>query len=128
MWILFHSASTPWRRAGSGLQTHRSWVETRVHSKMGEPGFEHGLEGERDRQGVHLHQAVGEEMQRRKIFFQSRRKLLRTLRKEYDFTIRGRAYGAGVARAGLKKKASMVCCGASTKYSQDLWEERVGQG
>lgn len=60
----------PW----SGLQTHRSWVEMRVHSKMGEPGFEHGLEGERDRQGVHLQQAVGEaekQMQRRKIFFRA---------------------------------------------------------
>lgn len=40
----------------------------RVHSKMGEPGFERGLEGERDRQGVHLQQAVGEAMPRRKIF------------------------------------------------------------
>lgn len=54
--------------------------------------------------------------------------MLRTLRKEYDFTIRGRAYWAGVARAGLKKTESMVCCGTSTKYSQDLWEEQGRTG
>lgn len=27
-------------------QRAKTWVETQVHSKMGEPGFEHGLEGE----------------------------------------------------------------------------------
>lgn len=62
-------------------------------------------------------------------FFQSGRNLLSTLRKKYDFTPKGRACWAGVARAGFgEERESMVCCGNSSKYSQDLWEEQGRTG
>lgn len=65
----------------SGLQTHRSWVETRIHNK-----------GVKETGKAFIFIRQWKKPCREGRFVQSRRKLLRTLRKEYSFTIRGGAY------------------------------------
>lgn len=103
------------------------WVETRAHSMMDELGFEHGLEDERERQGVHLQQAAAQTMQRRRSFPQQE-KLAKDVERGVRF-YRWRESVLGRYGKSRFEEESSIRCGHSTKCPLDPWEEqRAGRG